>query len=1227
MNPGKNISSQEQPSCRTTKSSSMTANGVGMQQEQVGGSSPSRAPKKAMDLAKFPDEKLRELIVKSLERTKRAEKHIQEIQDGHGGILGTSASGGGGDEGQQVQDNSGSGGNPDETKSPSSSSTTNAESKEAAQQEKVLVPVRRESQAQLQALQQELEQARKDFVATLAKKRGAVEDRWSARLAELQTLQSDSLRVLEDRRAKAKLRQKVKAFLAIERKELLADVENSEADDVGKNESQRQEQLVEEKEQQEQIAVLKYENESLQAEIEGLDVEITEVEKEIEENRENAAAAAEAAQSEADLHAEAAASAKKAMDEQESALRSEIEALEKQIREIEEEIEEQEQGGDSVGLEDSTPGAEQGSPSTGGERGEDGSIADEVEKELNRAREEIGALKTRFDEIGLEKLRTAVVGSSTAHDEEPEKNDGAVVCSPDTWASSLETLFAELPASTSDGEDVETSTTTALLDQLQGILAASEQGPAANLGMELEGLVTRLPNEQSEVTTLLDAVDKKHAIKAHRKILNSKFEEFEETEKLIRNLEQERDRLDGQLRTIATDFGGQRERIEKSTQEEMQKLESEKLQVCDEKDQLREQLKTLEQQKEKAKDEMSCLKEDMATSNEALELSQKETADLSTSLEKVAEQVQITKQNLRALREEDRLFDDVMDEDLPDVGDQSGETNDENAPASPDADQDKKETIMRERVRSLMAELKPLITVEVNMSTGEDRTLKGYKEGADGAAKKDVTSPSAGEALLWHYLFHEKRKRGYWIDGPELQGKLQQHSLSIDDFSWPLEAMKPVQGNWIDQLESMQKKVVASTSGVDGVNEKINNVQAEFLQFRQNTATSLQINSSLRAGIEEASKTASKMRMDMELMHSERDTELKRKEENMEEYATLLAEKEDRAQEERTQDLQLEKLAFDIENEQFQLQKRSRIGVTEKANDALEEETKKQELLRLREVSIPPLEEEVQALRTAVHEKEKEKEEEVSVEETSVALGEGPNKAADGQIPSKTHHIFGKPLSASDIKKLGAQNPTTTGSETSSFGGAGFSNTNNSISDIRDTALFAEHNLLAERKRKLFRLPVQAYTLQADAAAADLLQLRSQIDSVEKKLDEQRDRIQRQYEEILENKRKFREVQGLYLTPTKELEYVQNVFRKYVATLPASHTKARSLLPVMHKFFNVDVKQDGTSSSAGPTGSVAPSVAGTPKGGTPTAAFAPESRTLGTPAAAGATPVASTTDS
>ena len=45
--------------------------------------------------------------------------------------------------------------------------------------------------------------------------------------------------------------------------------------------------------------------------------------------------------------------------------------------------------------------------------------------------------------------------------------------------------------------------------------------------------------------------------------------------------------------------------------------------------------------------------------------------------------------------------------------------------------------------------------------------------------------------------------------------------------------------------------------------------------------------------------------------------------------------------------------------------------MSEKANEGVEEEAKKQEVLRLREVTIPPLEQEVQTLRQEVKQKER----------------------------------------------------------------------------------------------------------------------------------------------------------------------------------------------------------------------------------------------------------------
>lgn len=115
------------------------------------------------------------------------------------------------------------------------------------------------------------------------------------------------------------------------------------------------------------------------------------------------------------------------------------------------------------------------------------------------------------------------------------------------------------------------------------------------------------------------------------------------------------------------------------------------------------------------------------------------------------------------------------------------------------------------------------------------------------------------------------------------------------------------------------------------------------------------------------------------------------------------------------------------------------------------------------------------------------------------------------------------------------------------------------------------HNLLAERKSKLFRrLPLQAYALQGKTAEDDLKSLRDKVDFLDKKLQEQRSAIETKYDNMMQNKKRFREAsEGILYTPTKEMEYVQNVFRRFARTMPANST-TRPLLPVMCKFFNVD---------------------------------------------------------
>lgn len=64
----------------------------------------------------------------------------------------------------------------------------------------------------------------------------------------------------------------------------------------------------------------------------------------------------------------------------------------------------------------------------------------------------------------------------------------------------------------------------------------------------------------------------------------------------------------------------------------------------------------------------------------------------------------------------------------------------------------------------------------------------------------------------------------------------------------------------------------------------------------------------------------------------------------------------------------------------------------------------------------------------------------------------------------------------------------------------------------------------------------------------------------------------------MEKKQEFRKIQGVYLTPAREIEYVQHVFRKFVVSLPEDGANMnKALLPVLYKFFNVDAEETNPS--------------------------------------------------
>merc|ERR1719158_2792933 len=96
------------------------------------------------------------------------------------------------------------------------------------------------------------------------------------------------------------------------------------------------------------------------------------------------------------------------------------------------------------------------------------------------------------------------------------------------------------------------------------------------------------------------------------------------------------------------------------------------------------------------------------------------------------------------------------------------------------------------------------------------------------------------------------------------------------------------------------------------------------------------------------------------------------------------------------------------------------------------------------------------------------------------------------------------------------------------------------------------------------RLPPQAYSLHTSTAWQDLVNLRSQVRHLEISLDEERHQheLTRKQTEMLKGEVREMEMQQRLqktVTQTTQMEYIRNVFRKFVESMPVAQSEHEAL--------------------------------------------------------------------
>jgi len=106
-------------------------------------------------------------------------------------------------------------------------------------------------------------------------------------------------------------------------------------------------------------------------------------------------------------------------------------------------------------------------------------------------------------------------------------------------------------------------------------------------------------------------------------------------------------------------------------------------------------------------------------------------------------------------------------------------------------------------------------------------------------------------------------------------------------------------------------------------------------------------------------------------------------------------------------------------------------------------------------------------------------------------------------------------------------------------------------------------------------LPPQAYSLHASTAWKDLMSLRSQVRQLEIALDDEKQLHNATRRDSTSLKNKLNEIESQKrlqdtMGQLQQMEYIRNVFRKFVESLPPGSAETERLIPVLLTFFKVD---------------------------------------------------------
>mmetsp|Transcript_148244 Transcript_148244/g.385297 ORF Transcript_148244/g.385297 Transcript_148244/m.385297 type:complete len:774 (-) Transcript_148244:71-2392(-) len=376
----------------------------------------------------------------------------------------------------------------------------------------------------------------------------------------------------------------------------------------------------------------------------------------------------------------------------------------------------------------------------------------------------------------------------------------------------------------------------------------------------------------------------------------------------------------------------------------------------------------------------------------------------------------------------------------------------------------------------------------------------------------------------------------------------------------------PIQRRWKGEVSALRAQL-------QRFKKKSDDIQEEFNSYRSKANTALTTNASQ---IEEIQKKDRQVEELGEQLHS-MSAELQRVTTERDRALDDIAEGKRRLQEAHRETRDLDR-ALDRRTREWEDRCESEVNACRKALQAemsaleqnwLDKERALQKELDLKRSMKDSLEEEVESLRARLTKQEAAAaaaaaEAAAAAAASQVARDVGRSPPPDGEDNAVGQGSLALPVGGSGGDQLAgkAMSPPSPSPEASAVGTPRDGSDANLPQSTAEEPRPSQHQVL----------PAQAYSLQASVAWQDLVALRSQVRQLEVNLQEERSQHNSSRKEVDMARSELKEMtmqQRLQNTvgQHQQMEYIRNVFKRFVETLPPGSKEQEQLIPVLMTFF------------------------------------------------------------